>query len=75
MVDPVRPLTVLFYSDSRAADWPPPDLPDLLFVNRGVPGQTSTEALRRWTTYGAPLRPDIVVLQVGVNDLTTASLS
>lgn len=47
---------------------------DLLIVNRGVPGQTSTEALRRWTAYGAPLRPDIVVLQIGVNDLTAASL-
>ncbi len=68
-----HPLTVLFYGDSRAADWPPPDLPDFLFVNRGVPGQTSTEALRRWTAYGAPVRPDVVVLQIGINDLTAVS--
>jgi lysophospholipase L1-like esterase len=74
MSDPIRPLTVLFYGDSRAADWPPPDLPDFLFVNRGVPGQTSTEALRRWVSYGAPLHPDIVVLQIGINDLTAISL-
>jgi lysophospholipase L1-like esterase len=74
MADPLRPLTVLFYGDSRAADWPPPDLPDILFVNRGVPGQTSTEALRRWPVYGAPVRPDIVVLQIGINDLTAVSL-
>lgn len=47
---------------------------DVLFVNRGVPGQTSTEALRRWTTYGAPVRPDVVVLQIGINDLTAVSL-
>ena len=74
MSDPIRPLTVLFYGDSRAADWPPPDLSDFLFVNRGVPGQTSTEALRRWVSYGAPLHPDIVVLQIGINDLTAISL-
>jgi lysophospholipase L1-like esterase len=74
MSDSVRPLTILFYGDSRAADWPPPYLPDFLFVNRGVPGQTSSEALRRWAIYGGPLRPDIVVLQIGINDLTAVSL-
>lgn len=67
-------LTVLFYGDSRAADWPPPDLPGFTFANRGVPGQTSTESLHRWAKYGAPLQPDIVVLQIGINDLTAVSL-
>ncbi|MCL4298444.1 MAG: SGNH/GDSL hydrolase family protein [Anaerolineae bacterium] len=74
MPDPIHPLTVLFYGDSRAADWPPPDLPGFIFANRGTPGQTSTEALRRWATYGAPLHPDIVVLEIGINDLTAVSL-
>lgn len=74
MTHSAQPLTVLFYGDSRAADWSPPHLPDLLFVNRGVPGQTSSEALRRWASYAAPLRPDIVVLQIGINDLTAVSL-
>lgn len=74
MADPGQSVTVLFYGDSRAADWPPPDLPGFLFVNRGVPGQTVPEALNRWATYATPLHPDIVVLQIGINDLTTVSL-
>lgn len=73
MPNPAQFLTVLFYGDSRAADWPPLALPGLLFVNRGIPGQTSSEALRRWTSYTAPLHPDIIVLQIGINDLTAVS--
>lgn len=68
-----HPLTVLFYGDSRAADWPFPNLPGFSFINRGVPGQSSGEAWHDWPRDGASVRPDIVVLQIGINDLTTVS--
>ncbi len=68
-----HPLTVLFYGDSRAADWPFPNLPGFSFVNRGVPGQSSGEALHYWPRDGAPVCPDIMVLQIGINDLTAVS--
>jgi lysophospholipase L1-like esterase len=63
--------TVAFVGDSRAADWPPPDLPQFTFVNRGVGGQMSGEALLRVENDIAPLRPELVVLQIGINDLVT----
>jgi lysophospholipase L1-like esterase len=62
--------TVVFFGDSRAASWPPPPLPQFSFVNRGMDGETSAEALRRFDHDLRPLRPEFVVLQSGVNDLT-----
>jgi lysophospholipase L1-like esterase len=64
-----RPL-VLFYGDSRAQAWPPPAGPlPFDIANRALSGQTTTQALHRLAADLAPLRPDAVVLQVGVNDL------
>lgn len=61
---------VLFYGDSRAAAWPSPETTGLfVFVNRGVNGQTAAQASLRYPLDGAPLRPDVVVLQAGINDL------
>jgi len=62
--------TILFYGDSRAADWPPPELPQFSFINRGVGGQTSVEALAVVDRALAGLRPRIVVVQIGINDLS-----
>ena len=42
---------------------------------RGTGGQTSTEALLYFESAVEPLRPQIVVLQIGVNDLATLSFS
>jgi lysophospholipase L1-like esterase len=66
-----RPL-VVFYGDSRAVEWPAPAPPvPGEFINRGVSGQTTTQVLQRFDRHVKPLRPDIVVLQVGINDLKT----
>jgi lysophospholipase L1-like esterase len=43
------------------------------FVNRGVPGQSSSETCRRFGYDVRPLRPNIVLLQIGVNDVMTAA--
>jgi lysophospholipase L1-like esterase len=64
-----RPL-VVFFGDSRAASWPAPLVPQLDFSNRGIPGETSAQALYRADYHLQPLQPALVVVQVGVNDLT-----
>ncbi len=60
---------VVFFGDSRAASWEPPAVPGFTFVNRGINGESSAQALGRISPHLAGLKPDIVVLQVGVNDL------
>jgi lysophospholipase L1-like esterase len=66
---------VLFYGDSRAVEWSPPAAPaHVEFVNRGVSGQTSAGALLRFDLHAAPARPDVVVIQVGINDLKAVAL-
>ncbi|HQX76784.1 MAG TPA: SGNH/GDSL hydrolase family protein, partial [Thermoflexales bacterium] len=64
-----RPL-VMFYGDSRAADWKSPELKNAgSVVNRGIGGQTTDQCMLRMDFHLMPYKPDIVVLQVGVNDL------
>ncbi|GAB4451298.1 MAG: SGNH/GDSL hydrolase family protein [Anaerolineae bacterium] len=64
--------TILFYGDSRAADWSIPALSGVRFANRGIPGDSTAGALRRFPHDAAALAPDVIVLQLGVNDLTGA---
>lgn len=60
---------MIFFGDSRAAAWPSPEVDHAVFVHRGVNGQTSAQAALRYTVDTAPLRPDVVIVQVGINDL------
>jgi len=61
---------VLFYGDSRAAAWPAPETTaQFVFVNQGVNGQTAVQIAQRYPLDGAPLQPDVVVIQAGINDL------
>lgn len=64
----------VFFGDSRAAQWPAPDLPGIEFINRGIGAQTSTQAAGRFAEHVVPLQPDIVLVQVGINDLKTIPL-
>lgn len=66
--------TVVFFGDSRAASWPPPDVNQLEFINRGIGSQTSAQAVLRFDDHVKPLRPQIIVVQVGINDLKTIPL-
>lgn len=64
-----RPL-VMFYGDSRAADWKVPELKNAgTVMNRGIGGQTTDQGMLRMDFHLMPYKPDIVVLQIGVNDL------
>ena len=63
-----KPL-VVFFGDSRTVDWPViADIP-FEFINRGINGQTTNQVLGRLSAHVASLSPQIVVVQVGVNDL------
>jgi lysophospholipase L1-like esterase len=61
---------VVLFGDSRAESWSPPaNLSGWEFVNRGIPGQTTAQILGRFTAHVVPLQPQIIVLQLGINDL------
>ncbi|MDV3353370.1 SGNH/GDSL hydrolase family protein [Leptolyngbyaceae cyanobacterium CCMR0082] len=65
---------VIIFGDSRAADWPTPQIKGYEFVNRGVGGQTSAQTSQRFDFHLGDLEPDIVVIQVGINDLKAIPL-
>lgn len=67
-------IRVVFFGDSRASMWPAPDLADYQFINRGIGNQTSAQTLGRFDRDVAPLQPQIVIVQVGINDLKTIPL-
>lgn len=61
---------IVFFGDSRARAWiSPQDLDNFNFVNRGISGQTTAQVLGRFNQHIKPLSPDVVIVQVGVNDL------
>ena len=65
---------VVFLGDSRAASWIAPNLNQYEFINRGIGSQTSVQTLQRFTYHVSSLKPKIVIIQVGVNDLKTIAL-
>lgn len=66
---------VVFYGDSRAADWPaPPGLAGLEFINRGIGSQTTAQVIERFDAHLRSLQPQVIILQVGINDLKTIPL-
>jgi lysophospholipase L1-like esterase len=69
-----KPL-VVFFGDSRAADWlTPTQVTNVTFINRGIAAQTTAQALGRFPYHVLPLKPKVIVLQIGVNDLKTIPL-
>jgi len=65
---------VVFFGDSRARSWVKPTLQGYEFINAGVSSQTSVQALYRLPLQLPPIKPDVVVIQVGINDLKTIAL-
>lgn len=61
---------VVLLGDSRIAGWrEPPQLADVQYINHGIAGQTTAQVQLRVDEV-LRLRPDVVVIQVGINDLT-----
>ncbi len=66
---------VIFFGDSRALAWiPPTEFDDFIFFNRGISGQTTVQVLGRLNQHIKLLSPDIMIIQVGVNDLKNIQL-
>jgi lysophospholipase L1-like esterase len=65
---------VVFLGDSRAASWPAPTQGKYTYINRGIGAQTSSQVLARLDEHVKLLHPEIVIVQVGINDLKTIPL-
>ncbi|NJR26359.1 MAG: SGNH/GDSL hydrolase family protein [Richelia sp. CSU_2_1] len=65
---------IVFFGDSRAASWSPPNIGEYEFINRGIGSQTSVQTIQRFAAHVTPLKPNIIIIQVGVNDLKTIAL-
>ncbi|MEG4343970.1 GDSL-type esterase/lipase family protein [Microcoleus sp. A003_D6] len=66
---------IVFYGDSRAEAWSAPDqIKNATIINRGIGGQTTAQVLGRFPQHVASLKPKIIVIQVGVNDLKAIPL-
>ncbi|MEM9926571.1 MAG: SGNH/GDSL hydrolase family protein [Cyanobacteria bacterium P01_D01_bin.50] len=69
-----RQIPVVFFGDSRAEGWISPNISGYEFINRGIHGQTSVQTIQRFSSHLPYLQPNIVIIQVGVNDLKTIGL-
>lgn len=65
---------VVFFGDSRAENWIAPNLSGYEFMNRGISSQTSVQAIQRFSSHVSSLKPNIVIIQIGINDLKTVAL-
>lgn len=67
--------TIAVFGDSRAGQWSkPPGLEEFTWINLGMSGQTSAQVLGRFLPQVAPIQPDILLVQVCINDLKTIPL-
>lgn len=65
----------VFFGDSRISRWESlPEIPDHVSVNRGVHAQTTAQIMGRLERDVLALQPDLVVLQLGINDLKAIGL-
>ena len=65
--------SIVLFGDSRIETWYPDPYSDkYTFINAGVTGETTTEMRRRFERDVVALKPDYVLIQAGVNDLTAA---
>ncbi|MGK7944964.1 MAG: SGNH/GDSL hydrolase family protein [Microcystaceae cyanobacterium] len=60
---------VVFFGDSRSEQWKAPELEGFEFINRGISGETSGQSYLRFRDHINNLKPDLIVMQLGVNDL------
>jgi lysophospholipase L1-like esterase len=72
-------LRMIFLGDSRAKAWPVPaavsQYRQVQFINRGMGLDTSAQTLQRLEKHVLPLRPNVILLQTGVNDFKYVALA
>lgn len=66
---------LVLFGDSRAQDWPLTGDDRLQVVNRGIGAQTTAQISGRFEQHVVPLKPDIIVIQAGINDLKTIPIA
>ncbi|OHD64047.1 MAG: hypothetical protein A2176_05490 [Spirochaetes bacterium RBG_13_51_14] len=65
-------IRIVFFGDSRIHQWKPlPLMPRCELINRGMPGETTAQSLLRIDRDLLSLKPDIVVIELGVNDCSS----
>jgi lysophospholipase L1-like esterase len=63
---------VVLFGNSRIERWKKwPKLDGFEFINRGIGGETTAQGRARFQSDVLALEPDIVILETGMNDLTT----
>lgn len=70
--DPHRPRVVLF-GDSRVAQWNPLPADSMEVINRGISGEWTGQMRLRFAQDVLALKPDVLIIQAGINDLVAAS--
>lgn len=66
--------TIVLLGDSRISGWQPlPEWPGHHVVNAGIGGESTAEIARRIDTDVLRLKPRIVLVQAGMNDLSAAA--
>ncbi|MEM8858895.1 MAG: GDSL-type esterase/lipase family protein [Chloroflexota bacterium] len=65
---------IVFFGDSRAAEWDFPEIDGVEFVNRGIGGQTSNQIAMRFDEHVLPLEPDVIIVQMCINELKTVPI-
>lgn len=71
--DPVPANSMVLFGDSRVETWGPKlESEKLTFINAGVVGETTTEMRMRFERDVLRLKPDYVLIQAGMNDLTAS---
>ena len=67
-------LRVVLIGDSRIALWPASAFGERVeIVNRGIGGETLAQMARRFQPDAIALKPDVIVIQSGINDLVAAT--
>ena len=71
---PDTEIDVLLIGDSRVERWRPAPFQDLRVLNVGISGETTSMILERAGFDLDPLRPRVIVIQAGINDLKCIAL-
>ena len=71
----VKPRIILF-GDSRIEQWQPNlQIDGYKVINRGISGETTAQMRFRFIQDVILLKPDLIIVQAGINDLVAASIS
>ena len=61
-------LTAFGGAEGRFSDWLAKSLPDVVFINKGIPGDTLAAGRRRFQRDVLEIAPEVVVIALGTND-------